>query len=108
MDDEGSSAASGGALVVPDPVRTGGSTTPSPRVPRGAHPPGAQRRATRRRRACRRARAPPRPGLAPAPVLRRFSCNLTAPVAPLRVDVGSDDCVRAGLVDEWLQARNEL
>jgi hypothetical protein len=26
----------------------------------------------------------------------------------LRVDVGSDDCVSAGLVDEWLQARNEL
>ena len=24
------------------------------------------------------------------------------------VDVGSDDCVSAGLVDEWLQARNEL
>ena len=26
----------------------------------------------------------------------------------MRVDVGSDDCVSAGLVDEWLQARNEL
>jgi hypothetical protein len=26
----------------------------------------------------------------------------------LRVDVGCDDCVSAGLVDEWLQARNEL
>ncbi|MFL5386474.1 MAG: hypothetical protein ACJ8GN_28485, partial [Longimicrobiaceae bacterium] len=42
------------------------------------------------------------------PVLRRFSCNLTAPDTSLRVDVGSDDCVSAGLVDEWLQARNEL
>ena len=26
----------------------------------------------------------------------------------MRVDVGCDDCVSAGLVDEWLQARNEL
>ena len=41
-------------------------------------------------------------------VLRRFSCNLTAPDTPLRVDAGSDVCVRAGLVDEWLQARDEL
>ncbi|HEX9938494.1 MAG TPA: hypothetical protein VGB15_15260, partial [Longimicrobium sp.] len=41
-------------------------------------------------------------------VLRRFSCNLTAPDTPLRVDVGSDDCVSAGLVDEWLQGGNEL
>src|SRR3954451_13302766 len=41
-------------------------------------------------------------------VIRRFGCNLTAPDTPLRVDVGSDDCVSAGLVDEWLQARNEL
>jgi hypothetical protein len=37
-----------------------------------------------------------------------FSCTLTAPDTPLRVDVGCDDCVSAGLVDEWLQARNEL
>ena len=41
-------------------------------------------------------------------VLRGFSCNLTAPDTPLRVDVGCDDCVSAGLVDEWLQVRNEL
>ena len=27
---------------------------------------------------------------------------------PLRVDLGCDDCVSAGLVDEWLQARNAL
>jgi hypothetical protein len=26
----------------------------------------------------------------------------------LRVDVGSDDCVSAELVDEWLQGGNEL
>ncbi|HEX9936383.1 MAG TPA: hypothetical protein VGB15_04650, partial [Longimicrobium sp.] len=26
----------------------------------------------------------------------------------MRVDVGSDDCVSAGLVDEWLQGGNEL
>ena len=26
----------------------------------------------------------------------------------MRMDVGCDDCVSAGLVDEWLQARNEL
>ena len=41
-------------------------------------------------------------------VHREFSCNLTASDTPLRVDVGSDDCVSAGLVDEWLQARNAL
>jgi hypothetical protein len=41
-------------------------------------------------------------------VLRRFSRNLTAPDIPLRFDVGCDDCISAGLVDEWLQARNAL
>jgi len=41
-------------------------------------------------------------------VLRRFRCNLTAPATPLRGGVGCDDRVSAGLVDEWLQARNAL